>query len=188
MLLRSLLLALTLVAMAAAWWLGRLDGRRSIPDAGKVSGQVAVRTGPGPGARELRPPPEEAPPARWRARLPPPRLQAAPVLPDPGRRSLPSAAEESAPLSPEVVAREVQLRQTLETLRRDHLTVEVAFTNCEGGDCLARITARDPGSVDRFVDDARRVSLELAGRPRERLTSFNGRFFEADLSPGPGYR
>jgi hypothetical protein len=186
---RHLLLALTLGAVAGtAWWMGRLEGRRSLPaagDAGKVSSRAPLRPGP---RAEWPPPSAESPPPRRRGHLPPPRLRAAPAATEPPTRTLASAAEESMPLSPEVVAREARLRQTLESLRREHGAVEVAFTNCEGGDCLARITARDPAAVDRFVEDARRSFLELAGRPRERLTAFNGRFFEADLSPAAGHR
>jgi hypothetical protein len=113
------------------------------------------------------------------------RMQPAPAAPSlPGQAAAPAPErQEAPPPSPAVLARERGLRQTLERLSAGHPGVTVQFADCEASDCVARVSAREPAALDGFVADARKSRLDFPTiQVHERLTAYNGRLFQADLT------
>lgn len=88
---------------------------------------------------------------------------------------------EGPPRSPAVVARERQLRQTLETLTKGHPAVQIGFADCGSADCIARVQSAQAADIERFAAEARKSGTFEVPRVRERLTAYHGRLWEVDL-------
>jgi hypothetical protein len=96
----------------------------------------------------------------------------------------PLEPEEAPPLAPETLVRQQHLRQMVETAAARHPGVSVAFSDCSGAHCLARVVAADPAAIDAFAAAAH-TDLGLPPgtevRVRERLTATQGRLYEVDV-------
>jgi hypothetical protein len=134
-------------------------------------------TAPPPLAGAAPPPTRTASASSWRWRQPP-RLSPHAT---PATRAAPS---DIPTRPPEVIQRERELATVLKTLAAGHPGVQVAFADCSSGACVGRVQATEGPPLDAFVADARhaRRPAPFTIQVRERLTAFNGRLFEADLT------
>jgi hypothetical protein len=87
--------------------------------------------------------------------------------------------------TPQVIARERRLRQTIDGIRASSPGVTIRFASCERETCVGQVQSSQPAEIDRFAQAARRLSPGYEVRVRERLTAFNGRLWEAELIAQP---
>jgi hypothetical protein len=93
---------------------------------------------------------------------------------------------EGPPRSPAVIARERQLRTRIENLTRGNPALQIGFTDCASGDCVARVQSPRAADIDRFAAEARRTGGFQVERVRERLTAYNGRLWEVEVAAMKG--
>jgi hypothetical protein len=82
-----------------------------------------------------------------------------------------------------VAARERRLLLQLQALQQQQPGVQIVFSDCGGDSCVGRVESGERTAIERFVAAARRAHPGMEVRVRQRLTAFNGRRFQADLTP-----
>jgi len=85
--------------------------------------------------------------------------------------------------SPILVAKEHKLRTLVEPMIKDSPSLRLVFSDCSSN-CMARVESASAAEINKLVDKAAHSPAQFQVRVREKLTAYNGRLWQADLTPG----